>query len=159
MQWFVHHSVIQKIKVFTPLMVLLNNMFLAFTALSPFISTLANKYTGHVNHNEEIAVRISSIAIFISSSMVLLIYLNAIYQENIAFYQWAIVESHRSGNRSRLYLLLKTLIIPCVALVVFMCGFMSKYAAFFAYHLALFLVPCLFILLKYIFACHCLDVL
>lgn len=157
MQWFVHHSVIQKIQIFTPLMVLLNNLFLAFAAFSPFISTLNNKYTGHITHDEEVAVRISSLCILLSSTMVFLIYVCALSQQNVAFYDWAIAESHRPGNKSRIYLFLKTLIIPVTALFVFTCAFISRYATYIVYHLALVIVPFLFILLKSVFACHCLQ--
>lgn len=158
MLWFVHHSVIQKIEVFTPVMVLLNNLFLAFTAFSPFISTLVNHYTGHVSHDGEVAVRVSSITIMTASLMIFFILLCAILQEDVTFYDWAVSESHRAGNHSRLYLLLKSLIIPTTAFIVLLCSVFHStiYASFIAYHFSLFCVPFLFVLLKVIFACHCL---
>jgi len=154
--WFVHHSILHHIKVFTPLMVIFNNVFLAFLAGTPFMSTLVNKYTGHVTHNEQIAVRISCIIIFMASFMQTCILVLAILNKQLTLHSWAIPgDSLESTSATHLYLLLKTLIIPLVTFATFLSSLFTPYGTYIVYHVSLFVVPVLFIILKVAYACHC----
>ena len=155
--WFVHHSILQHVKIFTPLMVLCNNIFLAFLAGTPFISTLVNKFTGSVSHNEKIAVRVSSFILFMSSLMHVAILSVALWQKHHTLHSWAVPTTNniQHTSRSHRYLLLKTLIIPSVTLITFLSSFGSDKGTYYVYHVALFVVPILFIVLKIAYACHC----
>ena len=156
--WFVHHSVLHHIKVFTAAMVILNNIFLTFLAGSPFISTLVNKFTGTSSHNEKIAVRVSCIIVFVASVSNLGLYLSAIYHKNIALHSWAVPSMQwNNATRSHAYLLLKTLVIPLTSLITFLFSLGSEFMTFVVYHISLVLVPILFIVLKILYACHCVG--
>ena len=154
--WFVHHSVLHQIKIFTPLMVISNNIFLAFLAGTPFISTLSNKYTGHASENEQIAVRVSCFVIFMASLMHVVTFVLALWNRNCALYSWAIPNSELvDRSTTHMYLLLKTLIIPVVTLITFLSSLFTAYGTFVIYHTALFVTPLIFIMLKIAYACHC----
>lgn len=154
--WFVHHSVLQHIKIFTPLMVLFNNIFLAFLAGTPFISTLVNKYTGSSSHNAQVAIRVSSVIICICSSMPIAILGFSFWQRDLTLHSWAVPNAEESHTvRAHRYLFVKTLIIPIVSLITFFATLGSPHTTDVIYHASLIIVPVLFLLLKIAFACHC----
>ena len=152
--WFVHHSVLHQIKMLTAAMTICNNLFLACLAGTPFVSTLVNKYTGHVSHNEKIAVRVSCVIIFGAGFMQFLLFVLAFWNREQLMHNWAIPGEDR-GHRTHVYLLLKTLIIPCMTFLTFCMSLSTDHVTYLVYHIALFLVPLLFVLLKIGFACHC----
>ena len=152
--WFVHHSVLHQIKLLTPVMTMCNNLFLACLAGSPFVSTLVNKYTGHANHNEKIAVRVSCVIVFGAGFMQVVLFVLAFLKRERLLHPWAIPEGTR-GHRTHIYLLLKTLIIPIITFVTFCASLSTDHVTYIVYHVSLVAVPVLFILLKLAFACHC----
>eukprot|EP00794_Sanderia_malayensis_P003180 gene3180-3651_t len=152
--WFVHHSVLHQIKFFNPAMNLCNNLFLACLAGTPFVSTLVNKFAGKSNHNEKIAVRVSSVIIFGAGFMQFTLFILAFLKRDIMMYSWAI-PGGTTGQRTHTYTVLKTIIIPILTLLTFFTSLSSDYATFVVYHVSLVLVPLSFLVLKIVFACHC----
>ena len=152
--WFVHHSVLHQIRMLTAAMTICNNLFLACLAGTPFVSTLVNKYTGHVSHNEKIAVRVSCVIVFGAGFMQFLIFVLAFWNRDQMMHNWAIPGEDR-GHRTHIYLLLKTLIIPCMTFLTFCVTLSTDSVTYTVYHISLFLVPVFFVLLKIAFACHC----
>ena len=152
--WFVHHSILHQIKLLTAAMNLCNNLFLAFLAGTPFVSTLVNKFTGHVSHNEKIAVRFSCVILFGAGFMQFTLFVLAYWNRNRLMHSWAIPNGS-AGHRTHIYLLLKTLIVPLVTFITFCTSISTDKATFIVYHVSLFAVPVLFVLLKIAFACHC----
>lgn len=152
--WFVHHSVLHQIKTLTAAMNMCNNLFLACLAGTPFVSTLVNKYTGHVSHNEKIAVRVSCVIIFGAGLMQFLLFVLAFWNRGRLMHAWAIPGEGR-GQRTHVYLLLKTLIIPSMTFLTFCISLSTDKVTYLFYHVSLVIVPVLFVLLKIVFACHC----
>jgi len=152
--WFVHHSVLHQIKMLTAAMTICNNLFLACLAGTPFVSTLVNKYTGHVSHNEKIAVRVSCVIIFGAGFMQFLLFVLAFWNREQLMHNWAIPGAD-TGQRTHIYLLLKTLIVPSITFLTFCVSLSTDKVTYLVYHISLFLVPILFVLLKIAFACHC----
>ena len=152
--WFVHHSVLHQIKTLTALMNLCNNLFLTCLAGSPFVSTLVNKYTGHSDHNEKIAVRVSCVIIFGAGFMQFSLFVLAFWYRERCMHPWAIPEG-RTGHRTHYYLLLKTLIIPMMTFITFCATLSTNSVTNWIYHMSLVAVPVLFVLLKIAYACHC----
>ena len=152
--WFVHHSVLHQIRMLTAAMSICNNLFLACLAGTPFVSTLVNKYTGQSNHNEKIAVRVSSVIVFGAGFMQFLLFVLAFWNRERLMHDWAIPGGGR-GHRTHIYLLLKTMIIPCMTFLTFCVSLSTDRVTYLFYHISLFLVPVFFVLLKIAFACHC----
>lgn len=154
--WFVHHSVLQHINKFTPLMVLVNKFFLAFLAGTPFLSTLLNKYSGNATFNARIAVGFSSVVIFLASFANVVLLVIALLWNDATMYNWAIPNSKdQSSIKVHTYLLLKTLIIPLTSMITFLFSLTNNEVSYLIYHIIIFLAPVMFFVLKVVFACHC----
>lgn len=151
--WFIHHSVVQHILVFTRLLVATNRTFLALVALSPFLSTLTNKYTGHISSDSQTAVCFSSFIIFLGSFVNVLLIIFSLFDPNITMEEWA--RPRDEGNPGLVYLSIKALIIPVVAFVTFVVSLGGPEASYYVFHINIFLAPALFIVLKIFYACHC----
>ena len=150
--WFIHHSVVQHVLVFTRLLVATNRTFLAIVALSPFLSTLTNKYTGQISSDSQTAVCFSSIIVFMGSFVNVLLVIFSLFDPNTTMEEWA--RPRDEGNPGLVYLSIKTLIIPVVAFATFVVSLAGPAASYYAFHTSIFLAPALFIGVKVVYACH-----
>lgn len=150
--WFIHHSVVQHIRVFTRSLVAINRTFLAFVAFTPFLSTLTNEYTGSISSNSQTAVGFSSIVIFFTSFMNVLLIICSLFDPETTLEEWA--RPRDEGNPGLVYLSIKTLIIPVVAFLTFVVSLFGNEASYYAFHISIYLAPVLLILVKVVYACH-----
>eukprot|EP00111_Clytia_hemisphaerica_P016735 TCONS_00049623-protein len=151
-QWFIHHSVVHHLHIFTPILVVINRTFLAFVAFTPFLSTLNNKYTGHVSSDAQTAVGFSSIILFMGSFTNVLMIIVALFKPDINLVDWA--RPRDNGNTALIYLTIKALVIPVMAFLTFVISLSGLEASYLVYHVCMYATPVVLILLKVGYACH-----
>ncbi|KAK3752582.1 hypothetical protein QZH41_006673 [Actinostola sp. cb2023] len=146
--WFVHHSLFHYIKNMNQVMLVFNNISLAFMGLTPLVSAVINTYGRHSDSNETLAVQFSTVAIFGASVAQGLVFVVALIKGATHFASEA---SPRMSPRSHNYLAVKMCVLPLVSCVVYFTSFSNPYATYVVYHSAILATPILFIILKVCF--------
>ena len=151
--WFTHHSLFHYIERLNQVMLVFNNISLAFVGLSPLINVTLDRYTGHGKPDSPLAVQVGAIIVFMASITQGLVF-------TIAFYQGPnYLESRadpRVASRTHSYLALKLAIIPLMTFLVYIAATVCPNASDDVYHIAAGLTPVIFILMKLVFSC-CWD--
>ena len=142
---FVHHSLLHCVKNMNQLMLICNNISLAFVGLAPLISATLDKYAGHGNQDSRLAVQMSTAIVFMASIMQALMFTIALWNGPSSL--------HPLLPRAHYYLVSKLAIIPCVTILVYCVGFTSASATDNVYHIGVGLTPLIFILSKVAFVC------
>ena len=149
--WFTHHSLFHCIRKINQLMLVVNNISLAFIGFFPFIVAILNRFVTHPKHlntDTKLAVRCGSVVIFIASLAQAVIFVVALWKGPSHLEPKANPSVSKS---SHCYLALKLTIIPLISLVVYYITFAGYSAIFIAFYAAVFITPLLFLALKIIF--------
>ena len=149
--WFVHHSMFHCIRKMNQIMLVTNNISLAFIGFFPFIVATLNRYVDKPNHltaDTKLAVQIGSVAIFTASLAQAVVFVIALWKGPSHLEPKANPSISRS---SHCYLALKLTIIPLISLVVYYTTFADYSAIYIAFNAAVFITPFLFLALKIIF--------
>lgn len=146
--WFVHHSLFHYIKNMNQVMLVCNNISLAFMGVTPLLSAMINNYGRHSDDNEVLAVRFSSVVVFGASMSLVLVFVIALIN---GVNHLSVEASPRMSPRSHNYLAAKLCVLPLVSSVVYFTSFSTAYATYIVYHSAFLAAPILFIILKVCF--------
>ena len=150
--WFTHHSLFHYIEKLNQVMLVCNNISLAFVGLSPLINVTLNRYAGHDQPDSRLAVQTGAIIVFMASIFQGIVFIIALlkgpgYLDSRA--------DPRLSSRAHSYLALKLSIIPLVTFVVYIVATLCSTASVSddVYHIAAGLTPVIFIFLKIIVSC------
>ena len=149
--WFVHHSMFHCIRKMNQIMLVTNNISLAFIGFFPFIVATFNRYVDepkHLTADTKLAVQIGSVAIFTASLAQAVLFVIALWKGPSHLEPKVNPSISRS---SHCYLALKLAIIPLISLVVYYTTFADYSAIYIAFNAAVFITPLLFLALKIIF--------
>ena len=150
--WFTHHSLFHYIERLNQVMLVCNNISLAFVGLSPLINVTLNRYAGHGKQDSRLAVQTGAIIVFMASIFQAIVLIIALlkgpgYLDSRA--------DPRLSSSAHSYLALKLSIIPLMTFVVYIAATACPTASVSddVYHIAAGLTPVIFILLKIMFSC------
>lgn len=151
--WFVHHSLFHCIRKINQMMLVANNISLAFIGFFPLIVAVFNRFVAHrktksLNADTKLAVQCGSVVIFTASIAQAVIFVVAQWKGPSHLEPKANPSVSRS---SHCYLALKLTIIPLISLVVYYITFAGYSAIYIAFNAAVFITPLLFLALKIIF--------
>lgn len=152
--WFTHHSLFHYMEKLNQVMLVCNNISLAFVGLSPLINVTLNRYAGHGQPDSSLAVQAGAIIVFMASITQGIVFIIALckgpsYLESRA--------DPRVASRTHSYLALKLAIIPLMTFLVYIATTLSSASlSDDVYHIAAGLTPVIFILMKLVFSC-CWD--
>ena len=151
--WFTHHSLFHYIERLNQVMLVFNNISLAFVGLSPLISVTLNLYAGQGKPDSRLAVQVGAVIVFMASITQGTVFVIALckgpnYLESRA--------DPRVATRTHSYLALKLAIIPLMTLLVYIAVTLCPSASLSddIYHIAAGLTPVIFILMKLVFSCY-----
>lgn len=147
--WFIHHSLFHCIKTMNQLMLVFNNISLAFIGFFPFLVAILNRYADSpdtVNDSTKLAVQCGSVAIAMAGLSQAFMFVIALWKG----------PSHLEtkvnpavSKTSHCYLALKLTVIPLISLMVYYTTLShSNWAVYITYHAAVFVTPFLFLALK-----------
>ena len=151
--WFTHHSLFHYIEQLNQVMLVCNNISLAFVGLSPLINVTLNRYAGHGKPDSRLAVQVGAIIVFMASITQGIVFTIALckgpnYLESRA--------DPRVASRTHSYLALKLAIIPLMTFLVYIASTLCPSASLSddVYYIAAGLTPVIFILMKVVFSCY-----
>lgn len=150
--WFTHHSLFHRLQKINQVMLVCNNVSLAFVGLSPLINVTLNLYAGHGKPESRLAVQSGAIIVFSASITQAIVFVIALLRGPT--YLAPCANPHVSP-RTHSYLALKLSIIPLMAFLVYMAGTFCPNASSSdtVYHISAGLTPVIFILMKIVFSC------
>ena len=153
--WFTHHSLFHYIEKLNQVMLVFNNISLAFVGLSPLISVTLNLYAGHGKPDSRLAVQVGAIIVFMASITQGVVFVIALFNGPNYLDSRA---DPRVASRTHSYLALKLAIIPLMTFLVYIAVTVCPSASLSddVYHIAAGLTPVIFILMKLVFSC-CWD--
>ncbi|XP_078371728.1 endosomal/lysosomal proton channel TMEM175-like [Oculina patagonica] len=147
--WFIHHSLFHCIKTMNQLMLVANNISLAFIGFFPFIVAILNRYADDPNQTSDstkLAVQFGSVAIAMASLSQAAVFVVALWKGPTHLEPKVNPSISKS---SHCYLALKLTIIPLISLVVYYTTLSkSNWAIYITFHTAVFVTPFLFLALK-----------
>ena len=149
--WFVHHSLFHCIRRMNQIMLVTNNISLAFIGYFPFLVAIFNKYVvdpKKLDADTKLAVQCGSVAIFCASLSQAVVFIVALWKGSSHLEPRA---NPSISRNSHCYLALKLTIIPLVSLFGYYITFADYTAIYIAFHTAVFITPFLFLALKIIF--------
>ena len=151
--WFTHHSLFHYIGRLNQVMLIFNNISLAFVGLSPLINVTLDRYAGNDNPDSRLAVQVAAIIVFMASITQGVVFIIALckgpnYLESRA--------DPRVASRTHSYLALKLAIIPLMTFLVYIAATVCPNASLSddVYHIVAGLTPVIFILMKLVFSCY-----
>ena len=150
--WFVHHSLFHCIRKINQLMLVANNISLAFIGYFPFIVAMFNRFLvdpNNSNADTKLAVQCGSVAIFSASFAQAVVFVVALWKGP----SYLEPRANPSVSRtSHCYLALKIAIIPLISLLAYYTTFANSYTAtYIVFHVTVLITPFLFMALKIIF--------
>ena len=149
--WFVHHSLFHCIRRMNQIMLVANNISLAFVGYFPFSVAVFNKYVDHpknLTSDTRLAVQFASVAIFSASLAQTVVFIVALWKGSSHLGPRVNPSISRS---SHLYLALKLIIIPLTSLFIYFTTFARFLTIYISFLTAAFMTPFLFLVLKIVF--------
>lgn len=147
--WFIHHSLFHSIKTMNQLMLVFNNISLAFVGFFPFIVAILNRFADdphQTSDSTKLAVQCGSVAIAMASLSQAVVFVIALWK-GPTHLEPKVNPAISKG--SHCYLALKLTIIPFISLVVYYTTFSNNnLAIYITFHAAAFITPFLFLALK-----------
>ena len=143
--WFVHHSVFHYIRNMNQIMLVFNNISLAFIGAAPMITVVLNRYGTEVNDNVKVAIRFSSVIVCIAGIAQALVFITALLTGPTHLEGRA---NPATAPASHNYVAAKLLVIPVISCLVYYVTFSSNTASFVVFYVAVLATPLLFVLLK-----------
>ena len=150
--WFTHHSLFHCIERLNQVMLVCNNISLAFVGLSPLINVTLNRYTGHGKSDSRLAVQSGAIIVFGASIFQAIVFTIALLKGP----NFLESRAHpRASPRAHTYLALKLSVIPLMTFLVYISATVCPSASLSddVYHIAAGLTPVIFIVMKIVFSC------
>ena len=149
--WFTHHSLFHYIERLNQVMLVCNNISLAFVGLSPLINVTLDRYTGQGKPDSRLAVQMGAINVFMASITQGIVFIIALCKGPNYLKSSA---DPRVASRTHSYLALKLAIIPLMTFLVYIAATVCPNASNDVYHIAAGLTPVIFILMKVVFSCY-----
>ena len=150
--WFVHHSLFHRIKAMNQFMLVSNNISLACIGLTPLIVAILNRFAGEDydlnTADEKLAVRASSVVVFLASVAQALVFVLAQCMGPSHLDHRA---TSRISSRNHNYLAAKLTIIPVLNCVVYYTSFSKTMVSYIVFHTVVLVAPFFFISLKICF--------
>ena len=150
--WFIHHSLFHCIKTMNQLMLVANNISLAFIGSFPFIVAILNRYADDPKKTSDsikLAVQFGSVAIAMASLSQAVVFVVALWKGPTHL---DLKVNPSISKSSHCYLALKVTILPLISLVVYYTTLYNSYwTIYITFHVAVFVTPFLFLALKFIF--------
>ena len=147
--WFVHHSLFYSLKKVNYLMMIVNNVSLSCVGTLPFLVTILNKYVNDEHKSDRHAIQFGCLIVGVAGFSQFMMFTIAL--GNSQRYLIHCVIPIGSETACHNYLLIKLLIIPTMAIIIFGTSFASVFEAYVTYHVLVFATPFVFILVKLIY--------
>lgn len=157
--WFTHHSLFHCIRKMNQIMLVANNISLAFIGFFPLIVATFNRFVSHPYHlsaDTRLAVRCGSVVIFTASIAQAVVFVAALWKGPTYLEPKA---NPLVSKASHCYLALKLTIIPLISLLVYYVTFANYSAMYIAFNAAVCVTPFLFLALKIVFGQREIDVM
>ena len=150
--WFTHHSLFHGLEKINQVMVICNNVSLAFVGLSPLINVTLSHFVGHGTPDGRLAVQCGAVILFLASITQVIVLCIALWKGSSSLKHCA--DPHLSP-RSHCYLMIKLSIIPAMTFLVFISVTLCPNISFAdnVYHICAGLTPLIFIVMKIVFSC------
>lgn len=143
--WFVHHSVFHYIKNMNQLMLVFNNISLAFVGAAPMITAVLNRYGSDITDSTRIVIQFSSVIVCIAGLAQALVFVTALLMGPTH------LDGHgnpASAPASHNYVAAKLLLIPLISCCTYFGAFSTNTAAFIVFYVLVLTTPLFFVLLK-----------
>lgn len=147
--WFIHHSLFHCIKKMNQLMLVCNNISLAFIGFFPFIVAVLNKFADEPKKPDDstkLTVQCGSVVIFMASISQAVVFVAALCKGPTHLEPKV---NPAVSKTSHYYLTMKLAVLPVISLAVFYITLgASNEVIYIAFHVAEFVTPFLFLALK-----------
>ena len=120
--WYVNHTMLHLFHTVNVVILYLQKIFLAFTALTPLASNMFNKFIYKKNGDTAIAVRYSTSFTFAAAVCNVLMLAWAFHVREKVMHKWALASCIKANIRQHLYIFLKVLTIPFWCLICMFCS-------------------------------------
>ncbi|XP_046853484.1 endosomal/lysosomal potassium channel TMEM175-like [Xenia sp. Carnegie-2017] len=147
--WFVHHSLFHNLEKMSYPMVIMNNISLSCVGTLPFLVTILNSYAEDENKCDRYAIQFCCLIIAVAGFSQFVIFTLGLCNSSRYIDYHVIPCGPQNINHN--YLLIKLLIIPTVATVIFCASFASKFDSYITYHVLVFVTPLIFIFVKFLY--------
>ena len=147
--WFVHHSLFCYIKNLNYLMVIVNNISLSCVGSLPLLTSLLNRYANDPHHTDKNAIQTGCFMVGTAGLCQFTIFTMALW--NRQKYMSGPIIPVGAGSSRHNYLLIKLLLIPLTAVIVFCSSFSTTIVVFTTYHTLVLSTPLIFIIVKLIY--------
>lgn len=147
--WFVHHSLFHSMKKVNYAMLIINNISLSCVGSLPFLTSLLNKYAEKPQEVDRYAIQFGSLIVGVAGLCQFAIFTLALW--NSSQYVPHHLIPVGVGLSRHNYLIIKLLLIPLVAIIIFCSSFANQSVIFATYHTLVLITPVLFILVKLIY--------
>ncbi|KJE95957.1 hypothetical protein CAOG_06340 [Capsaspora owczarzaki ATCC 30864] len=145
--WHVHHVIHFNVERCTTLMVVFNNISLAFVGFIPFCSSLITDFATTASFGEIIVVQLAAGTIFIAAMFQAGIWVYVLLRPRTAHTKMRILsEEAELSVDIRFYVSLKVVIIPLICSIAFLGSFASYTIGYIGLQMAFFVTPVLFLL-------------
>ena len=147
--WFVHHSLFYSLKKVNYLMMIINNVSLSCVGALPFLVSILNKYVNDEYDSDRHAIQFGCLIVGVAGLSQFMIFTIALGNSQRYLTHHVIPIGSRTASHN--YLLIKLLIIPMMAIIIFGTSFASMFEAYVSYHVLVFATPFVFLFVKFIY--------
>lgn len=147
--WFVHHSLFYSLKKVNYFMMIVNNVSLSCVGTLPFLVSILNKYVNGAHDVDKHAIQFGCLIVAVAGFSQFMIFNVALRNSQRYLTHHVIAIGLHTTNHN--YLLIKLLIIPVMAIIIFGTSFASVFEAYVTYHVLVFATPLVFIFVKLVY--------
>ena len=147
--WFVHHSLFCAMKKVNYLMMIINNLSLSCVGTLPFLVSILNKYVNNEHDSDKNAIQFGCLIVGVAGLAQFAIFSIALSNSQRYLSHQAIPLGSRTASHN--YLVIKLIIIPVMAMIIFGTSFASTFEVYVTYHVLVLATPFVFILVKFIY--------
>ncbi|XP_028403540.1 endosomal/lysosomal potassium channel TMEM175-like [Dendronephthya gigantea] len=149
--WFVHYSLFYSLKKVNYLMMIVNNVSLSCVGTLPFLVSILNKYVDSEHKNDRHAIQFGCLIVGVAGLCQFMIFTIALGNSQRYLTHHVIPVGSRTASHN--YLLIKLLIIPMMAIIIFGTSFANMFEAYISYNVLVLATPLLFIFIKFVYCC------
>ena len=147
--WFVHHSLFDCLKKVNYLMMIINNISLSCVGTLPFLVSILNQYASNEHDTDRHAIQFACLMVGVAGFSQFMIFTLALC--NSQRYLTHIVIPIGLQTTSHNYLIVKLLVIPLMAIIIYGTTFASMFESYVTYHVIVLATPLVFIFVKLIY--------
>ena len=147
--WFVHHSLFYSLKKVNYLMMIINNISLSCVGTLPFLVSILNKYVNDEHNSDRHAIQFGCLIVGVAGLSQFMIFTIALGNSQRYLTHHVIPIGSRTASHN--YLVIKLLIIPMMAIIIFGTSFAGMFEAYVTYHVLVFATPFVFMLVKFLY--------